>query len=243
LAYSITHQCNLLTTSEKPSTLALVMASSVTVRKAIVDTAHQLYERGLLVSTEGNLSMRLSGQRIMITPSGLPKGRLSPQDIVIVDSDGKHLQGRRRASSELPMHLFVYRSRPEAMACVHTHSPYATAFAVAGIPLPENILPEVLVFVGSIPLTAYAAPGTEAVPKSLEPYIKNSSAFLMRNHGLLTFGRSLEEAFYRHQTVERYAHILFLAHELGGVKSIPPKDIKRLGKRRGRLEDVQDGIL
>ena len=217
------------------------MASPSTMKKAIVDIGRRLYDRGMIAGTEGNISVRLDDDRIIVTPLGLAKGRLTPEEMVIVDSNGKHLQGGMSASSELLMHLFVYKSRPEIAACVHSHPPYATAFAVAGIPLAEDILPEVALFVGNIPLTDYAPPGTDAVPKSLEPHIKTSSAFLLRNHGLLTLGRTLEEAFNRHETVEHYARIVLLARRLGSVEAIPPEDFKRLEKMRRKLDETWNG--
>ncbi len=212
------------------------MASPFSLGKAIVNTARQLYERGMLVGTEGNISARLDDNRIMITPSGLAKGGLSPEDMVIVDINGKQLQGRNQPSSELLMHLYVYKTRPDVGACVHSHPPYTTAFAVAGIPLAEDVLPEVVLFIGSIPLTDYAMPGTDAVPESLAPYAETGSAFVLRNHGLLTVGCTLEEAFNCHETVEHYAHILFLARQLGNIETIPPDDFRRLEEMRRKFE-------
>ena len=216
------------------------MGSPFTIRKTIADAGVRLYQRGFLAGTDGNLSVRLDDDRIMITPSGVPKGYLRPDDMVIVDVNGKHLQGQGQASSESAMHLFVYRSRSEVKACVHSHAPYSTAFAVAGISLGEDILPEVVVFVGNIPLTDYAQPGTEEVWKSIEPYIETSNAFLLRNHGLLTIGRSLEEACNRHEVVEHYARILFLARQLGNVDAIPSEDFARLETMRQKLDKAWD---
>ena len=218
-----------------------MMASPLIMIKAVIEIGQRLYDRGMIAGTEGNISVRLDDDRIIVTPSGLAKGRLSPEEMVIVDSNGKHLQGGRSASSELLMHLFVYKNRPEIAACVHSHPPYATAFAAAGIPLTEDILPEVALFVGNIPLTYYAPPGTDAVPKSLEPHIETSNVFLLRNHGLLTIGRTLEEAFNRHETVEHYARIVLLARRLGSVESIPPEDFQRLEKMRRKLDETWDG--
>jgi L-fuculose-phosphate aldolase len=130
------------------------------------------------------------------------------------------------------MHLFAYQRRPDCRACVHSHPPYSTAFAVAGIPLAEDILPEVVVFVGGIPLAEYAPPGTPAVPESLEPFIAEHNAFLLRNHGLLTIGRSMEEALHRHETVEHFARIVHLARQLGNVSRIPAADFARLQQLR-----------
>jgi len=214
------------------------MASPFTMKKKIVDVGQRLYARSMVSGSEGNISVKLDDDRIMVTPSGLPKGFLSPDDMVIVDINGKHLQGQNRASSELLMHLFVYQNRSEIAACVHSHPPYCTAFATAGIPLADDILPEVVLFIGRIPLTDYAPPGTDAVPKALEPHIENNHAFLLRNHGLLTVGRSLEEAYSRQEVVEHYARIVFLARQLGNIEAIPSEDFKRLEKMRSKLDEV-----
>lgn len=217
------------------------MGSPFIVRKQIVEAGERLYRRGLVAGTDGNISVRLDDDRIMITPAGIAKGRMAPDDMVIVDINGKHLQGKNEASSERAMHLFVYRNRPEVKACVHAHPPCATAFAVAGIALAEDILPEVVLFVGGIPLTDYAPPGTDAVPRSLEPHIESNNAFLLRNHGLLTIGQSLDEAYNRHEMVEHFAKIVTLARQLGNVDSIPSEDFARLEKMRSRLEAAWSG--
>jgi len=210
------------------------------IRKEMAEIGRRLYERGMLAGSDGNISVRLDEDRVMITPSGLAKGRMTPDDLVIVNFAGKLLQGKGKPSSEMAMHLAVYREREDIQACVHSHAPHATSFAVAGIPLGEDILPEVVLFVGKIPLTDYAPPGTDAVPKSLEPHLENSNAFLLRNHGLLTIGRSLEEAYNRHETVEHYAHIVALARRLGNVDTIPSEDFQRLEKMRARLDKFWD---
>jgi L-fuculose-phosphate aldolase len=214
------------------------MASPFMMKKQIIETARWLWEKKFIVGTDGNLSVRLDDDRIMVTPGGLAKGRLSPDDLVLVDRNGKHLQGRNKASSELAMHLCVYRERPDITACVHSHAPYSTAFAVAGVHLAEDVLPEVVVGVGGIPLTDYAPPGTDAVPKVLEPFLADNNAFLLRNHGLLTIGRTLEEAYNRHETVEHYARIVHLARQLGNVESIPSEDYERLAKMRQKLDET-----
>ncbi len=214
------------------------MESPFTVRKAIVDVSHRLAARSLVAGTDGNVSVRLDDGRIMITPSGLAKRRLSADDMLIVDENGKKLQGQREPSSEISMHLYVYASRPDIGACVHAHPPYTTAFAVSGVGLADNILPEVVVFIGGLPLTDYAPPGTDAVPKSLEPFIENNNAFLLRIHGLLTVGNSLEEAYNRVETIEHYAKTVYLAYQLGNVNCIPTEDYQRLEKMRRTLDDT-----
>lgn len=214
------------------------MPSPFTMKNHIVSIGRRLSERGLVAGTDGNISVRLETDRIMITPAGKAKGYLNSDDMVIVDSNGKKIQGALSPSSEMAMHLFVYKNRPEVSACVHAHPPHATAFAVAGIDLQNDILPEVVVFVGGIPLTDYAPPGTDAVPRALEPHIEKCNAFLLRNHGLLTIGRTLEEAWCRLETVEHYSKILHLARQLGNVNCIPSEDFQRLEKIRQKRDEV-----
>lgn len=216
------------------------MASPYTLKNELVKYGSMLYEQKLIAGSDGNLSVRLDDDRILITPSGLAKGRLSAEDMVTVDINGKKLQGNNDASSEKAMHTFVYANRPEIKAAVHSHAPYATSFAAAGIELAGDILPEIVVFIGSIPLTEYAPPGTDELPKSLEPFIEENNAFLLRNHGLLTIGRSIEEAFNRHEIVEHYARIVHLARQLGNLNSIPSDDFKRLEKMRRKMDEVWD---
>jgi len=206
------------------------------LRAELVEIGRRLGERGLIAGSDGNISVKCADGRILVTPSGLNKGRMRPEDLVVVDESGRPIEGGRTASSELLMHLFAYARRPEIRAVVHAHPPYSTAFAVAGKGLPGDILPEVVVFVGEIPLAAYAPPGTESVPAALEPFVAGHNAILMRNHGLLTLGRTLEEAYNRHETVEHYARILWLATRLGEPVSIPPEDLKRLKDLRRSLD-------
>jgi len=213
------------------------MAMPAEPRRQIVEVGLRLQERGFLAGSDGNISLRMEHNRILITPAGKPKGRLDPADLIIVSLDGQKLEGSGSPTTEMAMHLAIYRARPEINACVHTHPPYATAFAVAGIPLPDDILPEVVVFVGPVPICEYAPPGTEAVPRSLSPYIETHHAFLLRNHGLLTIGRSLEEASNRHETVEHYAQILWLARQLGDWNRIPKEDFQRLTRIRQQVEN------
>lgn len=196
------------------------------------NVGEKLQKNRFIAGTDGNISVKLSDNRILITPSGFRKGELEPNDMVIIDFDGNILEGDNKPSSEFLMHTYIYQNRPDITACVHSHPPYSTALAVAGIELPDNILPEVVLFVGHIPLTPYAPPGTDAVPKSLSDYVEKCDAFLLKNHGLLTIGVNLEEAFNRHETVEHYAKILTLAKNHGNVNQIPDDDFKRLSAMR-----------
>jgi L-fuculose-phosphate aldolase len=213
------------------------MAMPAEPRRQIVEVGLRLQERGFLAGSDGNISLRMEDNRILITPAGKPKGRLDPTDLLVLNPDGQRLEGCGSPTTEMAMHLAVYRARPEVNACVHTHPPYTTAFAVTGISLPDDVLPEVVVSVGAIPICEYAPPGTEAVPKSLMPYIQTDNAFLLRNHGLLTIGRTLEEACNRHETVEHYARILWLTKQLGDWHRIPREDFQRLTRIRQQAEN------
>lgn len=202
------------------------------LKKKLITIGSSLYRSGMLAGTDGNLSARIDKKRVLITRSGAAKGRLKSGDFVTVDLSGKVLKSKIRPSTEAAMHLTVYNGRPDVWACVHTHPPFATSFAVAGIKLERNVLPEVTVFVGEIPLIDYAPPGVGAISKAITPFLLENNALLLRNHGLLTFGRTVEEAFHRHETVEHYARIMFLATRLGNVNTIPSDDLIRLDELR-----------
>ena len=209
------------------------------IAEQIIEVGRLLYQRRLISATEGNISVRLDNNRIMLTPSGFPKGRMRVEDLVVVDGAGRQVEGTNSASSELPMHLHVYRLRPELNACVHSHAPYATSFAVAGVDLASTFLPEIVLSVGAIALTEYAPPGTDAVGASLDPFLARSNAFILRNHGLLTVGRNLEQAFNCHETVEHYARIVHLARQLGNINAIPADEFQRLERMRNDLENMK----
>jgi L-fuculose-phosphate aldolase len=201
-----------------------------------LDCARRLYDKGFIAGTDGNISVRLDDDHILVTPSGFRKGDLDDHDLVTVNLQGTIVAGEKKPSSELDMHLHIYRHRPDCRACVHAHPPYATAFALAHKPLPETLLPEVVVFVGPIALTEFAPPGTSAVGTSLDPFIKTHNAFLLANHGLLTTGGSLEEAYNRHETVEHYARIVYLAGRIGSAHAIPEDELTRLRDMRAHIE-------
>lgn len=194
----------------------------------MVEIGRRLYERGLIVAAEGNISARLADSNILVTPAGMCKGRMAPEDLVIVDPTGRSRQGERRASTEVRMHLGVLAARDDVHACVHAHPPYATAFAVAGIPLADCILPEVIGTIGAVPLAPYATPSTQQVADSLGPFIDRYDAFLLKNHGVLTIGPDLESAYRKMETVERFAQIVHLARSLGRVDTLSCAEVEAL---------------
>ncbi len=204
------------------------MFSRHEIASHIVLACHRLYERGYVTATDGNISARLANGNILITPTSLNKGQVAESDLVEVTSSGAAITLSRTPSSELSMHLFVYGQRPDVGAVVHAHPSHATGFAAARLPLSTALLPEVIVGLGTIPLAEYATPSTDEVPASLAPYVKETNAVLLSNHGVVTFGGSVEEAFFRMEKVEHAAHILFVARMLGGEKTLTEAEIARL---------------
>ncbi len=214
------------------------MVSPFVAKKELVTFAKRLYDRKLVVGTDGSLSVRLDGDRIMITPSGLSFGSLEAEDPVVVDQNGKHLQGKRPASLHLAMHLAIYNRRPDARSIAHTLPAFATAFSVAGVGLDEEILPSIMVAVGKIGITDHVVATPESAVSELESVIESHSAVVMRNYGLVTIGKSIAEAFDRSEMVEQYAQILHLARQLGNVHGLPSDEFKRLELMRKRMETV-----
>jgi len=198
-------------------------------RNLIVEFGRRLYQNGFVPGTDGNLSVRVD-DNILITPSGAAKGYMTPADPVLIDPDGNLLDGHKKPSSETLMHLYVYKNRPDIGACCHAHPPYATAFSIIGRPLPSDVLPEVILSLGDIPLTEYAPPGTEAVPASLEKFIDGHAAFILRNHGVLTIGTDMEEAYNRMETVEHFAKIFYIAQGAGDINHLDKSETERLRK-------------
>jgi L-fuculose-phosphate aldolase len=198
----------------------------------MVEVGRLLYEKGLIASTEGNLSLRLAPDRILATPTGRCKGRLSPADLVTVSETGRRVAGGGAVSSEIPLHLAIYRARPDIAAVVHAHPPTATGFAVAGVPLADCVLPEILLSVGSVPLTPYGTPSTEDLCEKVLPTARKHDAFLLKNHGAVSLGGGLWEAFHRMEMVECFAKVLFTAKLLGRVEPLDPEEVNKLLQMR-----------
>lgn len=197
-------------------------------RQGIIAVGRKMAGRNMVAGSDGNVSVRLGREKILITPSGRPVGSLKPDDLVIISSSGDVGDNQLVPSSESPMHLFLYHARPEIGAIVHSHSPYTTAFATAGVKLQWRAVPELIVSVGPVPLTAYATPGTDEVPEALKPVVADHHAFLLKNHGLLTLGSTLEEAFHRHEIVEHAAQILCHSGQLGGAVELGASEVAKL---------------
>ena len=203
----------------------------------IVAAARRLATLGFVAAGDGNVSIR-GDSGLIISPSGRALGEIAEDELVLVGPDGTVDRGR--PSSELPMHSAIYRVRPDVKAIVHTHAPYATAFAVSGTNIDAGILPELDVTVGPVELVSYATPGSETLAARLAEVAEGHDAFLLANHGLVTAGRSLEEAVARHETVEHAAKILYLAKALGGPKRLSAQDREDLRELRARTLGRRD---
>ncbi len=213
------------------------------VRQKVVAVCHRLYELGLVAGVDGNVSVRLGSDRLLITPTGLPKENVQEDDLVEIDLAGGQLLGERLPSSEAAMHLELYRARVGVNAVVHAHPPVATGFAVAGEGLPADVLPEAMVQLGPVPLVPFAMPGTPALAESLGPWVADHDAFLLANHGAVTVGATLQEASRRMEVMEHVARILLTARLLGRVNPLGSSQVAELTavRKRTRQEVLRDG--
>lgn len=210
------------------------MASERQHRLAIVEFGRLLHGNGFVAATDGNLSVRLDENRLLVTPTQMSKGRMKPSDLVVVDLDGNRLSGKRNVSSEIGMHLLIYRLRPDVRGIVHAHPPTATGFAASGMDLNRPLVCEVVVGLGEIPLARYGTPGTSELAEALKPLIPDHDAILMANHGVVAYGPTLENAYMKMETVEHFAHIALVAHLLGREQPLGEKEVEKLWAVRHR---------
>lgn len=203
------------------------------VRADIVEVGRRLWERGYVASNDGNISVRIDETRLITTPKSVSKGFMTADMMVVTDLSGKKLAGEREPSSELKMHLQVYRDRPDARAVVHAHPPTATGFAVAGIPLDRAVLAEVVTTLGSIPIAEYATPSTDELPQACSRYLKAHDGLLLANHGALALGPDLFTAYHRMETIEHFAKISLVTRTLGRENLLSRDEVQRLQGLRG----------
>lgn len=204
-----------------------------TARREIVRVGQLMYERSYVVSSDGNISVRLDDGRVLATPTQTGKGRMTEDSLALTDLEGKPLNDRR-ASSELAMHLLIYREREDVRAVCHAHPPHGSAFAVAGLAIDAPILSEVILTLGCVPLAEYGTPSTEELTEAMLPLVKNHNALLMANHGAVAYGADVWQAFDRLETLEHTAKIAILARSLGGARDLPPDSIEKLIEVRER---------
>jgi len=208
-------------------------ASEERLRADIVEVGRRLHERAFVASNDGNISVRLEDDLVLTTPTGVSKGFMSPDMMVVTDLTGRKVRGHRNPSSELLMHLEVYRNRPDVRAVVHAHPPVATGFAVAGIPLDRAVLAEVVTTLGSVPIADYGTPSTRELPDAVRKYIKAHDGLLLANHGALTVAGELLAAYYKMETIEHFARISLVARLLGHERVLSRQEVERLQELRG----------
>jgi L-fuculose-phosphate aldolase len=204
------------------------MATERQYREQIVRYGRMLHERGFVAATDGNLSVRLSEHRILSTPTCMSKGQMRPHDMVIVDMEGRRVAGKRNVSSEIGMHLLIYRLRPDVKGIVHAHPTTATGFAAAGVALNQPLVCEVVIGLGSIPLANYGTPGTAELTDALAPLVPDYDAILMSNHGVVAYGSDLDQAYMKMETVEHFAQIALVTHQLGHQKPLGAAELEKL---------------
>jgi L-fuculose-phosphate aldolase len=211
------------------------------LKEQICEIGRRVYNRGFAAANDGNITIRLNDKEILCTPTMVSKGYMKPDDICKVDYEGKQLAGTRKRTSEVLLHLAVYRERPDVMAVVHCHPPHATAFAVAHEPIPKCILPEVEVFLGEVPVARYETPGGSKFAETITPFLKDCNTIILANHGTVSFGPTLENAYFNTEIIDAYCRILILARQLGRINYFDEEKTRELLALKKRLgyDDVR----
>ena len=206
------------------------MVSEFEIKKQICEIGKRIYDRGMVAANDGNISVKLSDNEFLCTPTGVSKGFMTPEYICKVDKNGNVIQanGNFKPSSEIKMHMRVYAQRPDVKSVVHAHPIYATSFAIAGIPLTQPIMPEAVISLGCVPIAEYGTPSTNEIPDAVEKYLQHYDAVLLENHGALSFSDSLINAYYKMESLEFYAQLLYHARALGGPKELSKAQVERL---------------
>lgn len=211
------------------------MPTEQELRAEICEIGRRLYARGFAAGNDGNISCRLSDATVLCTPTLICKGFMQPEDLCTVDLAGQQLSGRRKRTSEVLLHLAIYKADPQVRAVVHCHPPHATAFGVARVDIPTGILPEVEVFLGHIPRAAYETPGTPDFAETVRPFVGKANTVVLSNHGTVSWGTSVEQAYWHTEILDAYCRILLLAGSLGRVERLPESKIGELHALRDRF--------
>jgi L-fuculose-phosphate aldolase len=211
------------------------------LKEQICEIGRRIYAKGFAAANDGNITIRIGENEVLCTPTMVCKGFLKPEDICKVDMNGKQLAGIRKRTSEVLLHLAIFRERPDIKSCVHCHPPYATAFAVAREPIPKCVLPEVEVFLGEVPIADYETPGTQKFAETIVPFVKDCNTIILANHGTITFGTDVEKAYWNSEIIDAYCKILMLAKQLGRVNYFTEQQTSELLALKKRLgyDDVR----
>ena len=211
-----------------------MMVSEYEIKKQICEIGQRIYNKGMVAANDGNISVKISENEFLCTPTGVSKGFMTPEFICKVDRNGKVIQANKgfKPSSEIKMHMRVYKERPDVNSVVHAHPLYATSFAIAGIPLTEPIMPEAVIALGCVPIAEYGTPSTEEIPDAVSKYVQHYDAVLLENHGALSYSDSLINAYYKMESLEFYAQLLYQSRLLGGPKRLSDAQVQRLYELR-----------
>ncbi|NLY89653.1 MAG: class II aldolase/adducin family protein [Firmicutes bacterium] len=198
------------------------------LKEKMCDIGKRMYDREFVAANDGNISCKINDNEILITPTGVSKGFMTPDMILRVDFEGNVLEGNMKPSSEKELHIQVYKKNKDIRAVVHAHPVYSTAFAIAGKALDKKLMPEVVVFLGPVPVAKYGTPGTREIPDAVEKYLKDYKAVLLENHGTLSWGKTLEEAYFVTERLEFYAKLMMITRNLEGVKELSGENLAKL---------------
>ena len=206
------------------------MTSEYEIKKQICEIGKRIYNKGMVAANDGNISVKISDNEFLCTPTGVSKGFMTPEYICKVDAEGKVIQANPgyKPSSEIKMHMRVYKERPDVKSVVHAHPMYATSFAIAGVPLTQPIMPEAVIALGCVPIAEYGTPSTNEIPDAVSKYLQSFDAVLLENHGALTYSDSLLAAYMKMESVEFYAQLLYLSKQLGGPQELNDAQVQKL---------------
>lgn len=207
----------------------------VQMRREIAEVCQKMYERELITATDGNVSTRMADDRVLITPSGLCKGEVTPEDVIRINLAGEKISGYGRPSSETNLHTEVYRRRPDVQAVIHAHPPTAVAFTLVGASLAGCVIPEVVLTMGAIPTVPYATPGTGEASLVIEGHIYDYDALVLDRHGSLTVGKNLTKAYHHLEKLEHAAKVTLMAHQLGQIRTLPTNEVNKLVGLRSKF--------
>lgn len=198
------------------------------LKQAICEIGDRLYKRGFAAANDGNITCRLNEREVLCTPMMHSKGLLTPDDLCLVDMEGNQLAGRKKRSSEVLLHLEIMKARPDVASVVHCHPPHATAFAVAREPIPQAVLPEVEVFLGEVPIAPYETPGSKKFAETILPFVRQTNVIVLANHGTVSYGETVERAYWWTEILDAYCRILILARQLGTIHYLSPEKTQEL---------------
>jgi len=211
------------------------MSNLYQIKREICDIGRRLYNKGFAAANDGNISYRLNEREVVCTPTMISKGFMKPEDLCVVDMEGNQLEGRRKRTSEIKLHLAIMKQRPDVRAVVHCHPPHATAFGIAREPIPQCVLPEVEIFLGEVPIARYETPGTQAFADTIMPFVEKANIIILANHGTVSFGETVEKAYWWTEVLDAYCRMLLLARGLGRINYFTEPEARELLELKQQL--------